>query len=377
MPTGLITSYELTTGVIVDMSEAIYMISPVDTPLTGGVGADGLTILPIGEPATQKKVEFQDESLLTPRSTLSSQVSNTTTVFPVAAGDELKFISGDVIMVGAHGEYVQVTNAAIVSGQITVTRAFAGTAATAVTGTALVGVGSGLPEGSDPGTIRSKDRTARYNMTQIFGPYQVGMSRTDTKIRRYGVASEWDKQLMNRITEMGIGHEQALLYGTRTEDTTNKIRTMGGLWYWINALGVIDSSTTALTPTAMQTNMQSLYNLGGVPNIFMANPVQTKNLTDIGTLTTINEGRGERGRGREPVQYVDTEFGRITVVRNRWMINSDAFFWRRENVRRRILDTLQFEWLAKTGDSKKGQIVMEETIEVVGAQHMGAMTALA
>lgn len=375
MPTGIATAYDLTTGVIVDMDEAIYLVSPTDSPMLGGTGADGLSVL--GSQGTdEKKIEWMDETILTPRTTISAAATTATTVLTVAAGEELKFVSGDVIMVGAHAEYVQVTNAAITSGQITVTRAFAGTAGNIASGTVLVGVGMGLPEGSDPGVIRTKDRTPRFNVTQIFGPYQVGMSRTEARVAKYGVADEWSKQLMNRITENVQGREQALLYGTLTESTTTKIRTMGGLWYWINSLGNIDSTTTTLAPLAIQSLMQTCYNAGAVPDRGMGNPAQTKNLTDINTLTTINESRSVVQRGREPVMYLDTEFGRLTIVRNRYVINSDFFLFRRETVRRRPLDPLQFEWLAKTGDSKKGQIVCEESLEVKGPQHMGVFTAL-
>lgn len=375
MATGVLTAYDLTTGVIVDMDEAIYLISPTDSPMIAGTGADGLSVLSV-EDTDEKKVEWMDEDILTPRTTLSAQVVTATTVLTVPAGDELKFVSGDIIMVGAHAEYVQVTNAAIVSGQITVTRAFAGTATTIVTSTALVGVGSALPEGSDPGTARAKDRTGRYNVTQIFGPTKISMSRTEARVAKYGVADEWSKQLMNRIAENVIMREQAILYGQLTENSGTKIRTMGGLYYWINSLGNMDSSTTSLTPLAIQTMQQTCYNKGAVPDRGMGNPTQTKNLTDVNTLTTIHESRDVTQRGREPATYVDTEFGRLTIVRNRWVINSDFFMFRRETTKRRVLDPLQFEWLAKTGDSKNGQIVCEESLEVKGAQHMGMFTAL-
>lgn len=376
MPQGLVTAYDLTQGVIVDMDEAIYLISPTDSPMIAGTGADGLSILS-QRPTVEKKVEWMDESILTPRTTLAAQVSNVATVLPVAAGDELKFSSGDVIMVGAHSEYVQVTNAAIVSAQLTVTRAFSGVAATIATSTALVGVGAALPEGSDPGVVRSRDRTGRFNLTQIFGPTPVSMSRTESRVAKYGVADEWTHQLVNRITENVIQREQAILYGVQSENTGTKTRTMGGLYYYINALGNLDTTTTSLTVLAIQSLMQTCYNAGAVPDRAMGNPAQTKNLTDVGTLTTVAEARDVTERGRPPVAYIDTEFGRLTLVRNRWAINSDFFLFRRETCTRRILDVLQFEWLAKTGDSKKGQIVAEETLEVKGAQHMAMLTALA
>ena len=40
------TSYDLTVGIIVDMDEAIYLLSPEDSPLLTGFNSDGLAVLP-------------------------------------------------------------------------------------------------------------------------------------------------------------------------------------------------------------------------------------------------------------------------------------------------------------------------------------------
>ena len=45
MPTGIATAYDLTVGVKVNMDEAIYMYSPVDSPLILGTDADGNALL--------------------------------------------------------------------------------------------------------------------------------------------------------------------------------------------------------------------------------------------------------------------------------------------------------------------------------------------
>ena len=43
---GLVTNYDLVVGVKVDMNESIWMLSPEDTPLLTGLGADGLPAQP-------------------------------------------------------------------------------------------------------------------------------------------------------------------------------------------------------------------------------------------------------------------------------------------------------------------------------------------
>ena len=50
MPTGTLTAYDLTTGVIVDMDEAIYMVSAQDSPMITGVRRSGRETSPPGIP---------------------------------------------------------------------------------------------------------------------------------------------------------------------------------------------------------------------------------------------------------------------------------------------------------------------------------------
>ena len=81
-------------------------------------------------------------------------------------------------------------------------------------------------------------------------------------------------------------------------------------------------------------------------------------------------------RGRMPVMEVQTEFGVVTVVRNRWLHPFFAFGFSRENVTRRVLRPLILERLAKTGDSDKAQLLCEEGLQVKGEEHMAKFNNL-
>lgn len=381
MPTGKLSSFDLTTGVPVDMSEAVYLLSPVDTPLITGFGGDGLSVLST-ENVEQIKVEWMDEEILTPKSTLAVNVVTAGTEIVVAAGDQLKFSTGDVLMLGAAKERVKVTGySATTADTLLVTRAFNTTpaATTHATSDTVIGLGTALAEGSDPENARAKDRTSRYNLTQIFGPTAVHMTRTEAKRPKYGnraAGGNWTRELLFRTKENTISREQAILYGTRYESTTEEVRTMGGLHYYINSQGNVDSTTTQLTATAIQTNLQTNYNAGAVPDRIIANPARFVSLTDVGTVTTILESRTATVRGRAPATQVLTQFGPVSLVPDRWAHTAHAFAIIRSNVSRGIFDPLMFEWLAKTGDAKKGQLVGEETLIVRGAQQMTLFSGL-
>lgn len=375
VPTGLTSAYDLTVGVIVNMDPALYMLDPVDTPLLNGFGADGLPVLG-SAPVDQIEFAWQDDEILTPRSTLNGAITTGDTVLTVAAGDRTKFSTGDAVRVmkAAASEVMRVTGYGVTAATLLVTRALAGTATNYASGADLLVVGTALAEGSDPEDPRVIDRTKNTNVTQIFGPTAVLMSRTAQKVPRYGVPNEFTHQLMKRIQENAIAREQAFLYGLRFNSTTTEIRTTGGVDFFITTNE--DSTSTQLTVLKIQERQQKCYNFGGSPDQLWANPASLVDLNDIANTSIVRTELVDTARGRRRVQVVWTEHGPVTIVRNRWIAPIHSFLVKRENIRRRIIDPLLMERLAKTGDSDKVQIVCEEGLQVKGQQHMAKFSAL-
>jgi azurin len=375
MPAGTVSAYDLAVGVIVNMDEAIYLYTPEELPLLTGMGADGNSVLSTA-PLDQIEFKWQDEEYLPPRSALAASMTAAETTLTVAAGDQLKFSTGDIIQVrkAAGTEIMRITAYGSTADTFTVTRAFAGSATTYVTGQIVIGLGTALPEGSDPEDSRQIDRTARSNVTQIFGPTKLKMTGTALVVPRYGVPNEWAHQLYARTYENGQMREQALLYGRKTNSSTTKIRTMGGLAEYITT--VVDATSTQLTVATIQANQQTSYGEGGVGDILTANPLALNDLNDPENTSRVRVEFDDPRRGRIRVTAIETEFGTVTVQRNRHCHPIDAFCWRREQARRRILRPFQFEVLAKTGDSRSAQILCEESLEFKGEKHAFRMNSL-
>lgn len=376
MPTGVATTYDLTVGVRVNMDEAIYLISPLDSPLLTGLNSDGLSVLSTA-PVDEREFSWLDEEILTPRTTLNGAVTTGDTFITVATGDRTKFSTGDVLVINkaAAAETLRVTGYGTTADTLLTTRGYEGSTATNYASAAVVaGVGTALAEGSDPEAARTKDRTERSNVTQIFGPTKLEMSRTEQKVRKYGVANEFAHQLQNRVRENVIGREQAYLYGVKTNSTTTKIRTTGGIKSFVTSN--VDSTSTQLTVTKIQTLQQTNYDAGGLPEILIARPNALADLNDISNTSIVRVDIDDARRGRRSVEQVWTEFGPISIVRNRWVFASDAFLIKRAGVIRRIFDPLMIERLAKTGDADKVQLVCEEGLEVKGQTHMARFSAL-
>ena len=369
MPTGRITTYDLTVGVVVNMDEAIYMLSPVDTPLLTGIGADGLTVIG-SEPVDERQFSWMDDTILTPRSTLAAILATAATVLTLASGTRDRFSTNDVLTVeldGATSEVLRVDSYGVTADTLIVTRTWSGTASQYATSSIVVGLGTALREGSNPEEARSVDRVENTNVTQIFGPTKVDLSRTEQQVRKYGVGNEFAHQLGSRMKENAISREQAYLYGARVDSTSSEARTTGGLRFYIATN--VNSTATQLTAANITTAQLTGYNAGGFADVVMANPVALADLNDPANTTVVRETIDDPMRGRTRVGWVDTEFGSVLIARNRWMLANDAFGFSRDQVRRRVLQPLIYEQLGKTGDSDQGQIVAEEGLEVKVEEH--------
>ena len=378
---GKVTSYDLAVGVKISMDEAIYMISPIDSPFINGIGTDGRQLLG-SSGVDQTTFKWMDEQLLLPRAKVdvaNAATGTSLTSVEVSVADSYKFQVGDLITTMdrsavQHAAVLRITEVVAATGVLECAGWANHSAQTATsTDDTVVCLGTALVEGSDPGTARSADRTIRSNYTQIFGPTPVNMTRTEQQITRYGVSDEFAKQLYGRSVENVITREQAFLYGQPVDDTSNKRRSTGGLNYFITSN--VDTTTT-LTLASLESLMQECYNAGGVPDLLMANPTSLATLNDISDSNRVRTIIDDPRRGRVPVTSVFHEFGETQIVRNRWVDKGTAFIVKKDGIQRRVIQPLVVETLAKTGDSDKVQIVCEEGLQVKGEQHMGKWLTL-
>lgn len=365
---GVADSGDLVTGLIVNIDEAVYMYSPEDLPLLTGYGADGNTVIGT-RPVDQIEFGWLDEENLGPRTLLAGAHTTGDTFITVAAGEQFRFSTGDCVMIRkANGdEIIRITGySATTSGILLATRAYAGTATNYASGAEIIGLGTILDEGSDPQNFRFRDTEKRTNLTQIYGPWKISMTGTAQVIPRYGIPHQWAHQLRLRVLEDRLRLEQNLLYGARVSDTLK--RMSGGLRYFLSSN--TDSTTTQLTIAGIVARQQACYNEGGVPPILICNPASLTDLNDVSNTSIVRTTNVDTMRGRARVSYVETEFGTLTIVRDRWCSKLDAFGISRDLVTRRVLRPVQFSQLAKTGDADSAQFVSEEGLQVKGEKHM-------
>lgn len=360
------SSYDLDIALRLDIEDTVVQLDPFDAPFTNGTGNG--PILPKGT-VSEVKYEWLEDELLQPRSTLSAAYATTDTSFTVATGDGPHFRADDLVDVG-NGATYRVTS---VSGDTVNIEVWTGTDAAASSGDEIQAIGTLPQEGADPGDFRARDRSRPYNLTMIFGPEPIEMTETELVVRKYGVANEWAYQLSQRSKELVQKFEQAILYSVRNDDSTNRRRSFGGLNYWITTNE--DSSTTAISYSAIRTLAQDCWTNGGNPQFLALGAAQKVKVSDFSS-SDVRLERDDKVRG-SIVDYVDSDFGRIYVVLHRWIRGSDAFLFNPTQAEIPSLRPMSFEMLAKTGDRRQGMVVAEKGFKFRAEKHAGKFSALA
>lgn len=365
-------SYNLTVETKVNIDELIYTLSPTDLPLLTGVGSDGNILLP-RNPVDNITFSWLEEEVPLPRATLNEALDTSETGIDLLSGEGVKFAVGDAIRID--DEVMLITG--ITGDTLTVTRGSASetntTAATHASGAEVLGIGTVLIEGAiGSSSFQGRDKYSNY--TQIWSR-KVQVSRTEQRIPKYGVPNELNKQMMNNLQALNLGIEQSALYGVKHENSTNKRRQTGGLDAFLTTN--VDSSDTWLTVQSIEDRLQIAYNYGGSFDYIMAQPAAFQalnNTTGNERVQTVTVEDARRGRRRS--QVVMTEFGDITLVRNRWVKKNNAFGVNRENFIFRVFQPLVTEKLAKTDDTDSYMMVCEGGFEVKGQAHMAKWSAL-
>lgn len=178
--------------------------------------------------------------------------------------------AGDVLMVEQTGEYVRVAADPTADDEVTVTRAVAGTSATAFTYTSagvnpyLVVVGSAFEEGSLAPSGVNYDPVEKSNYTQIFRS-ALEMTRTaqKTRLRTGDQVKEAKRECLEYI---GIDMERAFWFGKKQATTLNgrPIRYTAGVVPQITAGAAsnVIASGGLIDLNWVEENMEKIFRVG-------------------------------------------------------------------------------------------------------------------
>jgi len=349
-----------------DVSQLISMISPKATPL--------LDALSPPEYEAQSVLHSWLDETLNPNTVVSSTDASTSgTAIGVVASDAgpLTFLTaGTILKNRSTGEFLQVS--AISGSTITVSRQFGSTSmSTVAAGVTFEVISDAALEGADVTTDISRPRTAVSNYCQLFKK-DVIISGTEMAVAHHGVANEYDHQKRNRIVESLRDLEKVVIQGKLSGNTigsSSAWRTLKGLWDFVPATNA--TSTATLTPSILDSVIKLAWDEGAEDLDLIVCDANWKGYIDaFNNSRTQVENRDELFKQR--VTYYAGSYDEMRVVRSRWMPQNSLMVLSSERCHVVPMRGRSFhhESVSKTGDSVKGMILGEYTVEVRNAAGM-------
>jgi len=363
-----------------NVSEFIDAIDPREIPLLamlgwnidGGVsgGADSLAF-----PCFNTTHTWQNDQLIPQNGTLSGAYTS--------GGLTLDFTTGQGSYVKV-GDYLKVNDAYYVVASISTD---------AVTVVLLDGESDSNHDAGDRwdnlGTLRvdgaefsdrflSTDLSSTSNYTQIFHE-EISVSGTSESVEKFGITDEFDREFAKKFQEMLIRLEKAAIYGTKNSLPANNatladVRRMGGLAEFIryNSSAVrYDAAGANLTEAMLVDRLESIWELGGKPNMIMVGARQQRRISSW-AAPYVRTTRDENSVGVIVNQY-ESDFGAIDIVLSRSMNPDDLVILTTDyigigplsgngNSRAFFVTPIPVD-----GDRKKAAITGEYTMEVRNA----------
>jgi len=363
-----VTSYSDTTPHVRVISDAIFMIDPVDTPLLDALGGLDSARSKFNLRQNGYKVEILEDEYDPIDVTLTgaTEITAVTTITEFTVPDGSMFQDGHVILIDA--EYMVVKSVA--ADVITVySRSYGGTNATHDSTSVLSIVGMARLEGDDADYGPIVDITAPYNYTSIFQK-AIQVSGTMQAIDQYGISDEFSYQANKALPHLFRLVERMAFHGIRAAGDATSPRSAGGLLTFITSNYVNAGNTIAKTDVDNLAEYIALD--GGSPDLLVLNPAianDLRSLIDSSSFVRVDQMNTQFGM--RAITHVNTQYGSLRLVESRWCPLANAFMLDSRKVGFYTLRPFAQKALAVTGDSQKGEVVGELSFLVANDEAHG------
>lgn len=231
----------------------------------------------------------------------------------------------------------------------------------------------------DDSTAAAVVPTVRLNNdTQILTKNFI-ISGTQEIVRKAGRSSEIGYQVQKLTKELATDIEYALVVNTTaaTGSTVTTARTMEGLAGWIVTNSATATANRTLTSTILDANLQTIWAAGGDPDVILSGGAQK--IAIAGFTQNTRYIAADAAKVVNSVDIYQSSFGTLKTVLSHIMntnlanqiFNLDMSYWRKAWLR-----PVGLAELARTGDSRKFQMVAELTLESLNEKASGVVKQL-
>ncbi len=363
-----------------DVSDLIAINSPHDTPLLDALGDPA-------RPARSTVHEWLEDSLLpNVDSVFDASIADPLTETTFGVNDPATFRAGDQVRNGSSAEVMLVIGVDAGAGTITVTRAYGGTTAAALANlAALAIVGNASLEGADADAARFTNRSRKTNYTQIFSA-TVDVSGSDVAVRQIGVRDELDYQKVQRSRELLRDLENSLINGVAPaaspQGSTTVRRTMRGILSFISTNQFVPGAggfpaDSTLTEAQVNTALREMWNnsAGNIDTIVVGGQEKRAINQFVASSRRFTAGADSY---KDLVSTYESDFGVCRIVLSRYVPAGTVLLLDSSRIGVVPLAGRSFHYspLARTGDSERGQVLGEYTLELRTESAHGVISGL-
>ena len=251
-------------------------------------------------------------------------------------------------------------------------------------------------EGADTTAFSESFTTELSNKTQILRK-GINVSGTAQAVKQAGVSRQYAYQMALRTRELKKDVEYALLQNkvARSDNGSSEGRLMTGLPCWMQTNYATEDGTRASLPgtacTAGTTRVPTeamlkalltdIYNAGGNPDRIMMAPDIRVKMSEVLSGGTTRMEKAERRKATAVIDVYVSDFGALKLVPNRVQAfepfsKTCAFVLDPQYWKVAYLRGFTEERLAVTGDSLKGHVLVECTLEARNDASSGVLADL-
>ncbi|EKF49527.1 hypothetical protein H17ap60334_04927 [Thermosipho africanus H17ap60334] len=345
--TGMVTTYNVAENKI-DVSPVLSMLKLPNTPLLDAIGISN-------EAVESTRYEWWDDVLPVLKVQLAAGYTAGGGSLTVESGAGKKFKVGNVIKVEDSIYRITAINGDVLSIAIVANDA------NHSAGVDVELIGDAQVEGQDYNDSNYEQKVKRHNVTQIFSDY-VKFSGSQLAVKQYVNEDVFLSEVQRKLTKLKVLLERSAWLGVRVDPNDNSVpRMMGGVKYFIDNDGI--TTTNTWSEDNFRAFLKLIYDNGGniVEAWMNASTKQYFNALNSDKLIVTQD---ERTAGRLVDGYL-SEYGQIALRTSPHIPENMIIVLDPSNLKIKPLSgrAMAYEPLAKTGDSVKGQIVGEYTLE--------------
>lgn len=363
-----------------DVSDLITINSPHDTPLLDALGDAARS-------ARSTVHEWLEDSLLPNTDTVNDgSIASATGETTFVVSNASRFRAGDQVRLGDTAEVMLVTGVDTGAGTLTVTRGYGGTTAASLTnGATLLILGNAALEGADADSARFTSRSRKINYTQIFSA-TIDVSGSDLAVRQIGVRDELDYQKVQRSRELLRDLENSVINGVAAaanpQGSTTVRRTMRGLKSFITTNSFVAGSggfpsDTTLTEAQLNLALREMWE-SSAGNIDLVVVGGREKRAINGFVASNRRFMSSTETFKDLVSSYESDYGLCRVVLSRYVPAGTVLLLDSSRIAVTPLAGRSFHYtaLARTGDSERGQVIGEYTLELRNEAAHGVISGL-